>query len=371
MKWISVWGPWAQLLVGGIKDVENRGWSTDYRGPLAIYATKGGHTNEQAAEILADLVERGLITAEQQSKIAARIDDDRGKIIGIVDVVDCAPAEGHASPWAMQGFAIAVANAREVDPVEMSRGPQGRMIDLDDAVAARLLGQASERPSKGSYALTWEDLVGSPRPRRESNDEAKTKAAAALRSTSPLGLRRSVTTSIDRSIAADMLRDCIVEPYQNRPHGDLPMDETWAVRVTDPRTSTLLYDSIELGVAGTFDDEQTGRRDAQEHGDAWVTAQYSALAKATRIRAERKDLVCDRMDQVDAAEAVMDAHRKKVAALIKECADDRLTLRREAQDPEVSIMFEGGRFVVEAAPSLTDGTIGRRWWGAPGERPQP
>ena len=35
---LTVKQPWASLLVAGIKTVENRTWTTKYRGPLAIHA---------------------------------------------------------------------------------------------------------------------------------------------------------------------------------------------------------------------------------------------------------------------------------------------------------------------------------------------
>jgi hypothetical protein len=38
-KAITLWQPWAYLLVQGIKKFETRGWPTKYRGPLAIHAS--------------------------------------------------------------------------------------------------------------------------------------------------------------------------------------------------------------------------------------------------------------------------------------------------------------------------------------------
>lgn len=40
IKAISLWQPWASLVALGAKNVETRKWSTTYRGPLAIHATK-------------------------------------------------------------------------------------------------------------------------------------------------------------------------------------------------------------------------------------------------------------------------------------------------------------------------------------------
>ena len=40
MKAISLWQPWATLMVCGLKKNETRPWATSYRGPLLIHATK-------------------------------------------------------------------------------------------------------------------------------------------------------------------------------------------------------------------------------------------------------------------------------------------------------------------------------------------
>lgn len=40
MKAITIWQPWASLLVSGKKKYETRSWATPYRGPIAIHAAK-------------------------------------------------------------------------------------------------------------------------------------------------------------------------------------------------------------------------------------------------------------------------------------------------------------------------------------------
>jgi activating signal cointegrator 1 len=40
IKALSLWQPWASLMAAGVKRHETRGWSTPYRGPLAIHAAK-------------------------------------------------------------------------------------------------------------------------------------------------------------------------------------------------------------------------------------------------------------------------------------------------------------------------------------------
>lgn len=40
MKALTLWQPWASLIAIGAKTIETRGWSTSYRGPLAIHAAQ-------------------------------------------------------------------------------------------------------------------------------------------------------------------------------------------------------------------------------------------------------------------------------------------------------------------------------------------
>ncbi len=40
MKAITIWQPWASLIVEGQKGYETRSWYTSYRGPIAIHAAK-------------------------------------------------------------------------------------------------------------------------------------------------------------------------------------------------------------------------------------------------------------------------------------------------------------------------------------------
>ena len=45
---LSVWQPWASLIVAGLKEYETRHWLTKYRGRLAIHATLGTDREPQA-----------------------------------------------------------------------------------------------------------------------------------------------------------------------------------------------------------------------------------------------------------------------------------------------------------------------------------
>jgi len=70
MRAITIHQPWAELIVRGEKDVENRSWRTHHRGPLLIHAGARADTASFAQQGVPDDVERSAI-------------------IGVVEVVDC------------------------------------------------------------------------------------------------------------------------------------------------------------------------------------------------------------------------------------------------------------------------------------------
>lgn len=80
MKAICIHQPWAWLIVSGIKDVENRGWATSYRGPLLIHA--GKHSDREAMEMISQWAE------EDGFKAPAPADLHTGGIVGVATLID-------------------------------------------------------------------------------------------------------------------------------------------------------------------------------------------------------------------------------------------------------------------------------------------
>jgi ASCH domain. len=113
MKVLSVRQPWAWALIFGGKDIENRYWTTKYRGPIAIHASKGLTRKEFeiAKEYMLEIIPR-----------VPNMDElDRGAIIGIVDLVDI--TQNTDSPWfegpdifGKENFGWVVTNPRPVVP---------------------------------------------------------------------------------------------------------------------------------------------------------------------------------------------------------------------------------------------------------------
>ena len=76
MKALSVRQPWAWAIVALDKDVENRTWATNRRGPLLVHA---GKTYDH----------EGRDFIENEMGIAVPDELPRGGIVGQADLVDC------------------------------------------------------------------------------------------------------------------------------------------------------------------------------------------------------------------------------------------------------------------------------------------
>jgi hypothetical protein len=85
LKTLSVRQPWANLIVHGIKDVENRTRKTNYRGRILIHAPAK------------DEYKHGIFTKDQLHDIWNRAGNrirmlrvrEKSAIIGSVEIVDC------------------------------------------------------------------------------------------------------------------------------------------------------------------------------------------------------------------------------------------------------------------------------------------
>ena len=77
---LSLWQPWAYLVVTGAKKIETRTWKTNYRGPIAIHAAI---TFPPIAKSFA-----------REERALGRVPDQLpfGAIIGAVTLTDVVPA---------------------------------------------------------------------------------------------------------------------------------------------------------------------------------------------------------------------------------------------------------------------------------------
>lgn len=119
MKAITVCQPWAELIVSGVKPIENRTWQTPYRGRLAIHAGKSKKYYDIDA-----------IDWQNHYKVNLPMPDNVafGAIIGIVDLVDCVMLSEIRKlfpqlsdcPFAEGPFCWILKNANRLSPIPCS-----------------------------------------------------------------------------------------------------------------------------------------------------------------------------------------------------------------------------------------------------------
>ena len=88
MRVLTIRQPWAYAILELGKDVENRSWWTDYRGPLVI------HSSARPEPLI-------NLDPYISEAVMSRLDDNEmalGAILGVVDLVDC--TEDSRSKWA-------------------------------------------------------------------------------------------------------------------------------------------------------------------------------------------------------------------------------------------------------------------------------
>lgn len=133
MKALTLHQPFASLVAHGAKRVETRGWSTHYRGPLAIHA--GLRLDREARVHVLGILRRHGHESEA--------DLPRGAVVAIaelVDVVEMIPCvianqtelERELGDWRVGRFAWVLRGVRAIEPVP-ARGAQG-LWTLDEAL---------------------------------------------------------------------------------------------------------------------------------------------------------------------------------------------------------------------------------------------
>ncbi len=135
-KALSIRAPWWWWIVHGHKQIENRDWPTNFRGPVWIHASKwwskiGFDEDWESARAMErasgkPMVGSGLWSPE-------RIRSVGGHIVGIADVVDCVSQSD--SPWFVGKFGFVLSNARPVTPIPC-KGALGFFTVPSDVLAA-------------------------------------------------------------------------------------------------------------------------------------------------------------------------------------------------------------------------------------------
>ncbi|MCG8694670.1 MAG: ASCH domain-containing protein [Minwuiales bacterium] len=91
MKALTLWQPWATLIALGIKGFETRGWSTRYRGPLAIHAAKRRVDRRQFDDYLWPVLAGFDYIGEPRPDIPWPL--PTGCVVAVCELVDVIPTE--------------------------------------------------------------------------------------------------------------------------------------------------------------------------------------------------------------------------------------------------------------------------------------
>ena len=120
---ISIRQPWVWAIFNLGKDIENRSWSTRFRGRVLIHAAKGMTADEfdDACDLFDDVT---APDAQGFMQRRARISDEamRGGIVGSVEIVDCVQAS--ASPWFFGRYGFVLRDPQRL-PFTPCRGKLG------------------------------------------------------------------------------------------------------------------------------------------------------------------------------------------------------------------------------------------------------
>lgn len=127
---LSIRQPWAWLIVHGHKTIENRHWSTLYRGQILIHAGK--------AMTQADYHECWGVARAQGVDLPAAVNLPRGGIVGVARLVDC--VRQHDSPWFFGPVGWVLVEARPVALVPCA-GQLG-LFEVAQSVADMVMREA-------------------------------------------------------------------------------------------------------------------------------------------------------------------------------------------------------------------------------------
>lgn len=116
VRLLTVRQPWAWAIVHSAKRIENRSWSTPYRGPVLIHAGKLRSRREY--EELVGYLRKKI----GRARIPSFDEIESGGIVGCADIVDVRPNGSRPkNQWAASGaFGWRLARVRELPFVELT-----------------------------------------------------------------------------------------------------------------------------------------------------------------------------------------------------------------------------------------------------------
>lgn len=127
MKAVSIRAPWWWFILHGGKDIENREWSTRYRGPLLIHASKWWDSVDGRADL--DFCRD--LAPDAKPVLVAQLRLMGGCLVGKVEMIDCVIQS--CSPWFFGRYGYVLANPVAFEKPILFKGALG-LFSVPDSV---------------------------------------------------------------------------------------------------------------------------------------------------------------------------------------------------------------------------------------------
>lgn len=136
MKGLTIKQPWPYAIFHLDKNIENRDWDTNFRGRIAVHASKNVRKSEfdLSVHAIGSMVDYEACVPPQEYL-------PHGMIVGLVDIVDC--VDMSYSPWFVGDFGFVLENAVELPRPIAATGALGFWTVPDD-IEQEILRQISE-----------------------------------------------------------------------------------------------------------------------------------------------------------------------------------------------------------------------------------
>jgi hypothetical protein len=144
LKALSLKQPWAYLMVNGWKTIENRNWSTSFRGPVLVHASLNwdneafplNYPKPNRGEIVKGYFYRpDFVPVEVNRVMPQHVNDyQKGGIVGMFTITDC--VDQSDDPWFFGRYGFVVRDPRPLPFVPL-RGHLN-FFDVPDDVIRHL-----------------------------------------------------------------------------------------------------------------------------------------------------------------------------------------------------------------------------------------
>lgn len=125
MKALSVRAPWWWAILHAGKDIENRDWSTNYRGRVLLHASKWWSMSGVAddGETIGAIYRQAGGQPRDHGHTYGMMKAAGGCIVGSVEIIDC--VDRSDSPWFFGKFGFVLANPVAFDAPIPCKGALG------------------------------------------------------------------------------------------------------------------------------------------------------------------------------------------------------------------------------------------------------